>query len=161
MNVSVSAIFFFLNSFIFSNFQLSCQLTNIGTARSATKTLLHMGNLESRFFKLFFCGICFFICLGSWRVDEVHRETPAYSLRKMRVFFQKSVASGVIDSSAYTRLKLLFFIDTLVFVWNWSRFPHRHAGNQGFLASYLFIFRILFVRFSPWYLKAAFTPAWR
>ena len=96
-----------------------------------------------------FCRICFFICLGSWRVDEVHRETPAYSIRKMRVLFQKSVASGVIDSSAYTRLKWLFFIDTLVFVWNWSRFPHRHAGNQGFISVLPFHFSITFRSLFP------------
>ena len=74
MNVSVSAIFFFLNSFVFSNFRLSCQLTTIGTARPATKTLLHMGNLESRFFVEF--AFSFVLALDVWmRYTERHPRT--------------------------------------------------------------------------------------
>ena len=75
------------------------------------------GDLASRFLWVLACSE--FRPFGCWWVCSVR--SHAYFLRKMRVLFQKRVASGTLDSSADTCLK--WFI-SFTPVWNWSRFPH-------------------------------------
>ena len=72
----------------------------------------------------------------------------AYFLRTMRVFYQKRVASGVLDSNADTCLK--WFI-SFILDWNQSRFPHDNVGHKGICAHFLsfFVFHDFRPFFSP------------